>query len=161
MVTAFSLLLQNFGVNGFSEAVIQKNDLNHKMMSTLFWLNAAISFSIMPFVYVTSPVVAWFYNDPRLTPITVIIALSIFASGLTTLHIAILRRNMQFYFASGISVIASAVSVFPAIIFAWQDGVTGHWWPTLVATISAAICAWIIAIGGQAHQTQLKILSRF
>ena len=42
MVTAFSLLLQNFGVNGFSEAIIQKNDLNHRTMSALFWINAEI-----------------------------------------------------------------------------------------------------------------------
>lgn len=32
MVLAFSLLLQNFGVNGFTEATIQRQKIEHKQM---------------------------------------------------------------------------------------------------------------------------------
>lgn len=143
MVTAFSLLLQNFGLNGFTEAVIQKENLTHKMISTLFWLNAAISFFIMLLFMTSSPAVAWFYGEPRLIAITIGIAFSIFASGLSTLHMAVLRRNMQFYLVSGISVIARAVSVFLAIILAWAGW--GYWAlvvNTVAYPLSAGIGAW-------------------
>lgn len=143
MITAFSLLLQNFGLNGFTEAVIQKENLTHKMMSTLFWLNALISFCIMLLFMISSPIIAAFYSEQRLIPITIGIAFSIFASGLSTLHMAILRRNMQFYLVSGIAVSARAVSVFLAIILAWAGW---GYWALVVNTVaypfSAAIGAW-------------------
>src|SRR5277367_981666 len=40
MVTTFSLLLSSFGLNGFTEAVIQVEELDHNTASNLFWINA-------------------------------------------------------------------------------------------------------------------------
>src|SRR5438034_6684497 len=42
MVTTFSLLLMNFGVNGFTEAVIQREHVDHALVSNLFWINASV-----------------------------------------------------------------------------------------------------------------------
>jgi len=39
MVTTFSLLLLNFGLNGFTEAVIQTAEINDALVSNLFWIN--------------------------------------------------------------------------------------------------------------------------
>ena len=39
MVTTFSLLLSSFGLNGFTEAVIQFEEMDHYTASNLFWLN--------------------------------------------------------------------------------------------------------------------------
>ncbi len=143
MVTTFSLLLQNFGVNGFTEAIIQKEDLNHNMTSTLFWTNAAISSSLMLILILFAPVIAWFYHEPQLYKVTVGIAFSIISAGMTVIHMSILRRNMQFYITSIISVIAMIISLLTAIVMAWMG--MGYW--ALIANIIlqpliTAICAW-------------------
>jgi O-antigen/teichoic acid export membrane protein len=39
MVTTFSLLLVNFGMNGFTEVVLQFEDITHAGVSNLFWIN--------------------------------------------------------------------------------------------------------------------------
>src|ERR1017187_1447973 len=39
MVTTFSLLLVNFGLNGFAEAVLQREEINDAVASNLFWIN--------------------------------------------------------------------------------------------------------------------------
>jgi len=39
MVTTFSLLLVSFGLNGFTEAVIQRKEIDHGLASNLFWIN--------------------------------------------------------------------------------------------------------------------------
>ena len=39
MVTTVSLLLASFGLNGFTEAVIQFEEIDHYTASNLFWLN--------------------------------------------------------------------------------------------------------------------------
>jgi O-antigen/teichoic acid export membrane protein len=81
MVTSFSLLLQNFGLNGFTEAILQKEEINHDMISTLFWINGVISFGLMLFFMALAPVVAWFYGEPRLKAITIGIALRAFGDS--------------------------------------------------------------------------------
>ena len=40
MVTTFSLLLSSFGSNGFTEAVIQFEEMDDYTASNLFWLNS-------------------------------------------------------------------------------------------------------------------------
>jgi len=39
MVTTFSLLLVNFGLNGITEAVVQHDVIDHQLASNLFWIN--------------------------------------------------------------------------------------------------------------------------
>lgn len=144
MVTTFSLLLQNFGINGFTEAIIQREDINNKTMSTLFWLNATISASLALIFMLMAPLIAWFYKAPQLNNITIGIAVSIFAGGLTTLHMAILRRRMQFNIASLISIIAMVISISMAIILAWMGW--GYWAlvaNTILQPLTTAVCGWL------------------
>ena len=142
MVTTFSLLLQNFGGNGFTEAIIQREDINHKMMSTLFWLNAAGSFALTILFMAMAPILVWFYKEPHLYLITIGIAFSIISGGMSTLHMAILRRNMQFYTTLAIGVIAQIISITLAIIMAWQSF---GYWALVINTVASSM---IVAIGG-------------
>ena len=41
MVTTFSLLFLNFGLNGITEAIVQREDVNRQLASNLFWINVA------------------------------------------------------------------------------------------------------------------------
>ena len=144
MVTTFSMLLQNFGLNGFTEAVIQKDGLTHKMMSTLFWLNASVSFGLMLLFMTSSPLIAWFYGDSRLVIISIVIGCSIFATGLSTLHLATLRRNMQFFSTSAIGITARVSSVLVAILLAWTGwGYRALIVQTVAYPLISAILAWV------------------
>lgn len=148
MVTAFSLLLQNFGVNGFTEAVIQKEDLDHRTMSTLFWINAFGS-GVLTIVFASmAPLLVWFYDEPQLYLITIAIAASIISAGMATMHMALLRRNMRFTLISWIDVSARSISVLAAIMLAWAG--FGYWalvantvvWPLFIAVSGWLFCSW-------------------
>ena len=39
MVTTFSLLLVNFGLNGFTEAIVQWEEVDRVLASNLFWIS--------------------------------------------------------------------------------------------------------------------------
>jgi len=148
MVTAFSLLLQNFGGNGFTEAIIQRQDLNHRMMSTLFWINTAISSGLTFLFILMAPIIVWFYKEPHLYMITIGVAFSIIAGGMSTLHMGILRRNMQFHLTSGIEISARSLSILVAIVLAWRGW--GYWalvantiiYPLVVAISGWFFCGW-------------------
>jgi len=145
MVTTFSMLLQNFGPNGFTEAIIQRDDINHQTISTLFWVNISISFLLTLLFILLAPVLAWFYSAQQLNKVTIGIALSIIATGLGTIHSALMRRNMQFYLVSAIEMASAFISFFIAIIMAWQG--FGYW--ALVANfvirpVIFTVCSWIL-----------------
>lgn len=144
MVTTFSLLLQNFGGNGFTEAIIQRQDLNHKTMSTLFWTNAAIMAGLSILFMLMAPLLVWFYKEPLLFAITIAVAISILFGGMATMHMAILLRNMEFYKTSIISILAIILSITTAIIMAWYG--LGYWAliaNTLMLPLVTSVCAWV------------------
>jgi O-antigen/teichoic acid export membrane protein len=144
MVTTLSLLLQNVGYNGFSEVIIQREDLNQDTANAIFWLNAAVSFSLMSLFIAFAPIIARFYREPRLTLITAAVAFSIISQGLSTVHIALLKRRMQFHVTSLIGVISTLISQGLAIFLAWLGL---KYWALVASTIafplSTAIGSWI------------------
>ena len=148
MVLAISLLLQNFGVNGFTEAIIQKEDINHKQISTLFWINVSLSFVIAVLFIAVSPIITWYYKEPRLTSIIIVISSTFVFTGLSTQHLAILKRNMQFKKLAINDISASLIGNIIPIFLAWRGW--GYWalvakwviWP-LSTTVGAWIfCGW-------------------
>ena len=142
MVTTFSLLLQNFGFNGFTEAIIQKEDLKHEHASAIFWINITFGICLTILFMLSGSLLALFYGEVKLKLITVFISFSIIASSLSTVHLALIKRNMQFFHVSLNSVIAKALSLTLAIIFAY----TGyHYWALVISTVALPLSS---AIGG-------------
>lgn len=145
MVSAFSILLQNFGLRGFTEATIQSDVITHKKISTLFWIHLALSSGLALFFIALSPLIAWFYKDPRLESITIVISISFIFSALSTQHLALLTRNMQFYKIAANEVVAAFVATILAIAMAWQG--CGYWAIAVrrvVPMIALAAGAWIL-----------------
>jgi O-antigen/teichoic acid export membrane protein len=145
MVLAFSFLLQNFGMNGFIEATIQKDDIDHRQVSTLYWINVAINLTLALLFSALAPAIAWFYNEPVLKPIALVMAISILFGGLATQHQALLRRNMQFARIAVIDVGATFASLAIAILLAFRGW--GYW--ALVARwvavpVTATLATWML-----------------
>ena len=132
MVTTFSLLFMNFGLNGFTEAVIQRKDIDHSLASNLFWVNMAFCVGLTIVFAAGGPVLARFYGDPRLTRVAQAMALTIFFTGLSVIHLALLRRAMRFAAVSVNEIVAQAVSVLISVALAYWGW--GYW-----ALVAAAV----------------------
>src|SRR4030081_1210415 len=65
MVTTFSLLLMNCGFNGFTEAVIQRDTVDHVLLTNVFWINAGVGLLLTMAFVAAGPLLARFYGDPR------------------------------------------------------------------------------------------------
>lgn len=81
---------------GLSIATIQSKDLKKKQASTLFWLNIAISTSIIIIIIISSTKIAQFFNDMRLQTILPIFSISFIFSGAVMQHQSLLKRNMEY-----------------------------------------------------------------
>ncbi len=141
VVIGFAGLFKDLGL---STATIQKAQIDHQQVSTLFWINFAISCATALIVAVLSPFVALFYGEPRLTWITLALASSFIFGGLTVQHQALLRRQMNFTSLAKIGIISMLVGVVSAIVFAWYGA--GYWAIVVMQLASAAtnaIGVWI------------------
>jgi O-antigen/teichoic acid export membrane protein len=132
-----------FQYMGLSTATIQWAELNHRQVSTLFWINVALSTIIMIGMIALSPAVAWFYQESRLIWITIGYSLSIFFSGLEIQHEALLNRQMRFGVLAIIDVVSLVIGLAAALLAAWYGA--GYWALVinqLAMTLARAIGVW-------------------
>lgn len=125
MVAILTSFLSMFQYMGLSTATIKWTELDHKQVSTLFWLNVGLSAVIMLLALAGAPLLAWFYKEPRLVWITASYAVTIFLTGLTIQHEAILMRQMRFTAVAIIEITAMSIGLCAAIIAAWYGA--GYW----------------------------------
>jgi PST family polysaccharide transporter len=116
-VTGFVAMYKDLGL---SVATIQKSEISSEQISTLFWVNVLLSVAITLFTAAISPLVAWFYKEPRLTWITVLTSLGFLISGLAVQHDALLRRQMRYFALATVGLTSVVVGYVAGIILAWR-----------------------------------------
>ncbi len=145
MVSSVSLLLVNFGVNGFTEAIIQREEIDHALASNLFWINISAGLLLALGFAASGSLLARFYGDPRVAQVAVAMSAVIFLSNTSVEHVALLKRAMRFTVTSANDVVARIISVAVSILL----GLAGWGYWALVAgaiaiPLSTSIGAWLL-----------------
>ncbi len=145
MVATFSLLLRSFGLNGFTEFIIQHEGLSDALASNLFWINVSIG-AILTVVFASSGVLlALFYHNSAVVQVTKGMSLTIGIGCLGYIHTGLLQRAMHFRTTAMISVAAQALQFVVSILLAiagWH-----YWalvWGSVAQTTAAAAGAWLM-----------------
>ena len=110
MVAIFIGIAQAFVDSGFSQALIRKQDRTEEDNSTAFFFNLFVAVLFYLILFFTAPLIADFYNEPILTPISRVIGLSIIINSLCLVQRALYTINVDFKTQSKASVTASLVS---------------------------------------------------
>ncbi len=138
MVTAVTGFAMMFSRLGLSDATIQKAEINHDQISTLFWINVGLCVLVASTVIALAPAVAWFYHDQRLIPVTMALGTTFIFGGLTVQHQALLQRHMRFFAIGVVEVVSMVVGVAAAII----SGVLGAgYWSLVIMYVAMAATA--------------------
>jgi len=125
MVTAVTAIAAGFADLGLTEATIQRKEISHNQVSTLFWINVAIGLLLTLLTSAMAPVLAAFYREPRLVGITLVVSLSFLIGGLRGQHNALLKRQMRFSSIAIRDVSSYIVGVSVAVTMAWLGA--GYW----------------------------------
>jgi O-antigen/teichoic acid export membrane protein len=118
MVTTVTGFLRVFKDAGLSIATVQREKITHAQVSNLFWVNIAVSTLGTLIVAASAPVVARFYHNPRLIPITLLLSTTFLISGSTAQHQALLKRQMRFKALAMIEVGSMAVGILVGVLMA-------------------------------------------
>jgi PST family polysaccharide transporter len=125
MVTAITAIAAGFADLGLTEATIQRKEISHDQVSMLFWINTGMGLLLTLITALLAPVLAWFYKEPRLFSITLVVSLSFLISGLRGQHNALLKRQMRFSSVAIRDVTCYLIAVPVAIFLAWRGA--GYW----------------------------------
>lgn len=145
MVSTVTVFVVMFKDMGLSTATVQKAEINHRQISTLFWVNVVFSSITMLVTIAVAPVVAWFYHEPRLTWITVISAIGLIFGGLTVQHQALLNRQMRFSALAIIDIVSMGIGIATAIVLSCYGA--GYWSLVLMqlaTAIATTVGVWVM-----------------
>jgi len=140
MVTAATGFVMIFKDMDLSMETVQKAEINHAQISTLFWINVGLSLCIMVVIAALGPAIGWFYGEPRLTWITLAMAGAFIFGGFTIQHQALLRRQMYFGTWAIIEIVAMLNGVVAAILSAWYGA--GYWALVIMRAATAPQGVW-------------------
>ena len=145
MVVVLYGLVSMFQYLGLSTATVQWKEVNHGQISTLFWINVALSSFMALIVVALAPSIARFYAEPRLVGICIGYALSLFITGLFIQHEALLNRQMRFFAIAAIDISALIIGLLAGILAAWYG--MRYWSLVLnfiVMTFATAVGNWLV-----------------
>jgi O-antigen/teichoic acid export membrane protein len=96
MVAVFSGFAALFNDLGFGPALVQRQNIEDRHYCSVFWLNVVIGIVLAGILYVSSPLIARFYREPRLIPIMMFTCLCFPINAMGLVQMASLTRQMNF-----------------------------------------------------------------
>ena len=140
MVTTVLGFLRVFKDARLSTATVQREGITHAQVSNLFWINVAMSGAASLILAAGAPIIAWFYREPRLVPITLVLSSTFLLSGLAVQHTALLNRQMRFQAIAIIQVGSMLIGIAVGISMAWLN--YSYW--ALVCGNLATVAATVV-----------------
>ncbi len=110
MIAIFMAVSQIFIDGGFSNALIQKKERSEADYNTVFYINFGISVLIYLILFFCAPLIAAFYEQPLLTPITRVYSINLVINSLVAVNKVKLTVDVDFKTLSIISLGAAIIS---------------------------------------------------
>lgn len=123
MVQVFLRFAEVFREMGLGTVAVQREDLSAEKQSTLFWINAAASATIGVVFAACGPLLARFYGEPLVAPLSCLAGGAFVLQGLAVQHQAVLRRTFRMGAMVSVQAVGLTVGLGSAILLAkWGAG---------------------------------------
>lgn len=111
-------MLRDFGISNF---LVQVPELRATHIRTSFGISLLLGGTLFALLFLVAPLIADFYNDPRLTTTLRICALNFVVLPFNSVPSALMRREMQFQRLVYITLTAAVVGTGTTVGLAWLD----------------------------------------
>ena len=109
-----------FSELGITAALIHKQNVTREVYSSVYWLNIFMSVVLTLLVIISAPLIAYFYNEPRLKVVVSLLALKILFGGLGKMFQTIKIKKLEFKFISIVRILSSILGLVASIGFAYN-----------------------------------------
>jgi PST family polysaccharide transporter len=143
MITVITSFASIFAELGFSAALVQKQDVRQEHLSSVFWLNLGAGLVLTLAFIIAAPLVAEFYQEPMLTPLTIFISTNFLISSLNIVQNTLLTKALDFRTLSIVELGAVAVAGIISIVMAFAG--FGAWSlaaQSVLISVVTAVLLW-------------------
>lgn len=131
MLAIFTAITGSLQESGFTAALTNLKEATHREYNAVFWTSTGISILLYLVLYVSAPLIADYFHQPGLIPLSRLVFASLLLAGIGIAHAAYMFRNMMNrekaitgFFAlvgSGIIGITLALNGYSYWSLAWQQ----------------------------------------
>ena len=118
MLAIFSAIAGNLQSSGFSTALINEKHPTAQQYNSVFWFNILVGGLLYACLFLSAPLIAWFFHQPRLVDLSRFLFLSFFISSFGISTHAYMVKNMMNREITIINIGALLISGSTAIILA-------------------------------------------
>lgn len=142
MLAIFSAVANIVLDSGFSAALIQKRETTAEEFSSVFWFNLGMSVLLYGLLIACSPLIARFFNQPKLVNLSVVIFLALPINALTIIQTTLLNKQVRFKSLTQINLFSMMISGIASLVMALTG--CGVWTLTLQPVILAGARATLL-----------------
>ncbi|SCY15913.1 Membrane protein involved in the export of O-antigen and teichoic acid [Nitrosospira sp. Nl5] len=140
MSTVFVLFFSAFSEFGLGAAVIQKSEVDESLLRRVFGTTLVIHFSLAALLMLAAPLIASFYDEPRVTAIIRVLSLQFILTAFVVMPDTQLQRRMEFRRRSLLDLSATIISSLATLTMALAGwGVWALVLGTLISQVWKAI----------------------
>lgn len=125
VLTIFTAIAGMFAEAGFITAIINKKEVKDSDYNAVFWFSFLMGIALYAILFFCAPLIADFYGQPELVPLSRFLFLSIVFSCLGTSAHAYYMRNMKVKERSLIQIIAIFMAGTVGVVLAYSG--FGYW----------------------------------
>lgn len=144
MALVFTGLVAIFNDMGIGSALVHKQDLNQKNLSSIFWFNLLIGALAMLIIILAAPLIASFYGLNSLTSIISVMSISFLFTSLSMVQNSLLLKELRFKKLTILELISTISASLIGISLAFLGyGVWSLVWQNVSMTFIYAALVWI------------------
>ena len=121
-VLGFVVVMADLGI---SQALVQHKQLTKSQLNSVFWISNALTISLTALLMLAAPLLAWLYRDPKLIPVTIVLASLVAVTGFSLQQTALLNRMMRFSALALSETGAQAINLVVSVGLAFKG--FGYW----------------------------------
>jgi O-antigen/teichoic acid export membrane protein len=145
MVVTVTGIINLFKDMGLLRATVQSDRITHEQTTALFWIGVGIGLAATVLSCALAPAVAWFYGEPRLVPIMLVLGTGFLFGGVSVQHQALMQRQMHFSKLAAVDIGAAIAGTLAAVVAA---GMGAGYWSLVVQQLAPVIfgsaAQWLI-----------------
>ncbi len=141
-VVAFALLFQDLGL---TQAIVQKPNIEHNEVSSLFFLSFGMSVALAVVLALASPAVGWFYGQPEVALLTAAMGVNIVLGGAGSIQYALLNRRLKFGTLAVIDVASAVTGLVASIALAMRfHNFWALYWGSVIGGVVPVVAYWSV-----------------
>ena len=146
MVSVIIGMAQIFTDIGLGGALVQRRRVLPVHYSSVFYFNISIATFLTLLTFFSAPLIADFYNNERLVPLTHVLSFSFIINAFSSVQNAKLRRELKFHLLAKVRIISGLISGIIGVSLAiYGAGVWSLVAMALSSAISYNVLIWIVS----------------